>query len=301
MQASKIAVLQGDGRPLSLPAPPVQGPESLAAKVVQVMAALQTTLQVERLVWLFSQSIRDSVPHDGMRYAHAEESVEAAWGLQEGEALNYRLTLDGDGLGELTLFGRQPLCEHTLGLLDYFTGCLLHPLSNALAHRRLERSATRDPLTGIGNRRALEEAVAREVAFARRHGTPFSLVVADIDHFKVINDTHGHDAGDDALCSVVACFREEMRAADTLYRFGGEEFVVLLANTDLKGASNQAERLRNGVAARIHRCGPSRIAMTASFGVGEWQPEEPCEQLFRRADAALYEAKHQGRNRVCTG
>ncbi|MEQ9642539.1 MAG: diguanylate cyclase [Alphaproteobacteria bacterium] len=167
---------------------------------------------------------------------------------------------------------------------------------------RLERLATTDELTGLANRRAFITVAGREIGRAQRYGQPLSIVVADIDHFKRVNDTHGHAAGDVALRvfaeAMNSCLRQDV---DRAARLGGEEFAVLLPATDPGGARAVAERMREAVAAATVAHDSAVFTMTASFGIAAWQPGEPGpESMLSRADGALYDAKRAGRNRVMT-
>lgn len=157
------------------------------------------------------------------------------------------------------------------------------------------RLSLTDALTGLGNRRMLDEVLAREVERCRRHGSPLSLTILDIDHFKRVNDTWGHDVGDRILRETGAVLQQSMRLCDIATRMGGEEFVLLLPSTDIPEAVLCAERLRSAMAA--HDFGLS-AAVTASFGVATLAAGEDGPALLARADGGLYQAKGQGRNRV---
>ena len=153
-----------------------------------------------------------------------------------------------------------------------------------------------DPLTGLFNRRSLEEHAAREIAHCRRHGVPLSAIVFDIDHFKRINDTRGHLAGDEVIRAVARRVAMELRASDIAFRLGGEEFLLLLPSTAANGAATLAERLRAGLASTpLEALG---APVTASFGVAELGPGETWNDALRRADQAMYRAKREGRDRV---
>lgn len=159
---------------------------------------------------------------------------------------------------------------------------------------RLTALATTDPLTGLANRRAFDEALAREVALAERGVHPVSLVVLDVDHFKGFNDTFGHQVGDEVLRQVASAARGCCRATDLATRFGGEEFTVLLPATNLDGAIALAERIRQAVAV-----GPwSLRPVTVSAGVATLVSGEDTAGLIEAADRAMYRAKRNGRNRV---
>jgi diguanylate cyclase (GGDEF)-like protein len=163
----------------------------------------------------------------------------------------------------------------------------------------LAQTARLDPLTGVLNRRAIEAEASREISRARRTGSPMALIEIDIDHFKKVNDTHGHRAGDNALRALVKVLNQELREVDMIGRFGGEEFIVLLPDTTAVVGAGVAERLREVVEATPVPTPKSEINMTISIGVTQLLPMDPdWEPMLDRADEALYAAKHEGRNRV---
>lgn len=158
---------------------------------------------------------------------------------------------------------------------------------------QLIRLATRDPLTGAGNRRALEGKLSEVVSSFRRNRHPASLVILDLDHFKAVNDAHGHATGDEILRSVTEIVNLRIRVTDSLYRIGGEEFVIVIEGQDIAGASHLAEQLRMIVEA--NELVPDR-SVTISLGVAQLRENESANDWLHRADEALYEAKREGRN-----
>lgn len=166
------------------------------------------------------------------------------------------------------------------------------------ALERVNELATRDELTGAYNRRVLVEQLERQVVYKDRYGSAASLVMIDLDHFKDINDSHGHAVGDQALRLVVGTLGAELREGDLLARFGGEEFLVLLPLTGGEAARMLAERLRCAVAGIELADGARMVPLRASFGVAELAAGERVGGWLRRADLALYTAKREGRNRV---
>lgn len=166
----------------------------------------------------------------------------------------------------------------------------------------LVRQATTDPLTGLNNRRQYEELFTKELARAQRKGTALALCIIDLDHFKQVNDTWGHSAGDQVLRNVAQLCRDNFRTIDILGRLGGEEFVVLLPDTDLATAGHIARRFIETLAATPIALGDANMRVTATVGVVERRADEDqLESLVQRADKALYEGKHAGRNRVVVG
>ncbi|MEO5342896.1 MAG: transporter substrate-binding domain-containing protein [Gammaproteobacteria bacterium SHHR-1] len=165
-------------------------------------------------------------------------------------------------------------------------------------NRQLQILAATDPLTQLANRLRLDAVLAEEYARRQRYPGTFSLIMLDIDHFKQVNDEHGHQLGDQVLIGVAALLREHSRSTDTAGRWGGEEFLIICPATPLEGAAQLAEHLRQQIAEQefpqVGRC-------TASFGVSEYRQEDSLDRLLQRADQALYQAKAEGRNRVsCT-
>jgi diguanylate cyclase (GGDEF)-like protein len=165
----------------------------------------------------------------------------------------------------------------------------------------LRKLALTDPLTGASNRRHFFEEGDRELSRARRHGLPVALLALDLDHFKRVNDTYGHPAGDLVLQKVVECIQNQLRESDVLGRLGGEEFGVLAPECPLEAALRLAERLRGAVEKLVVASGQDEIGLTVSIGVVVCDPHNELGPSLDRADRALYEAKAAGRNQVAAG
>jgi diguanylate cyclase (GGDEF)-like protein len=172
-------------------------------------------------------------------------------------------------------------------------------LSNADSVRRLEELATTDGLTGCYNKRHFNEQLKAKLSAAERFGRKLSLVITDIDHFKIVNDTYGHATGDVVIKELGAILNRLKRETDLVARFGGEEFCLLCEETDAKGAMHLAERLRVELENTSFETELGTLKVTCSLGVATY-PEHARERegLFESADRALYKAKHSGRNRV---
>jgi diguanylate cyclase (GGDEF)-like protein len=169
------------------------------------------------------------------------------------------------------------------------------------SERALLRIATTDPLTGAYNRRHYMALLSREHQRAERYGSTFSILMLDIDHFKKINDTYGHPIGDEAIKAMASAASKHLRPSDTLGRFGGEEFVIMLPQTDAAGAVVAAERIRESVAQVAVPAGTRVVRFTVSIGVATFVPKVTVAELLESADQALYAAKTGGRNQVRTG
>jgi diguanylate cyclase (GGDEF)-like protein len=168
------------------------------------------------------------------------------------------------------------------------------------AEQELAQLAATDPLTGLANRRSLDQALRHEWFRAQRSGLPLSLLMIDVDHFKAFNDRHGHQGGDDALRWVAKVISTHVRRpADLVARYGGEEFSVILAETDSAGAQQIADNVRAAVE-QLPLVGSDTSPITVSIGISTWTTASDIslEQLLFAADKALYQAKESGRNRV---
>ena len=163
-------------------------------------------------------------------------------------------------------------------------------------NRLLQEMAATDSLTGLINRRKFDDLTQREIERASRYSRPFSVVMLDLDHFKAVNDEFGHHAGDLALIEVAAVARDTVRSVDSVARWGGEEFIVMLPEVGLVGAARAAERICDAIR-------EARVAggITTSVGVAEYRSGETAEELLGRVDEALYRAKRAGRDRIVIG
>ncbi|MDP9398659.1 MAG: diguanylate cyclase, partial [Actinomycetota bacterium] len=221
-----------------------------------------------------------------------------------GEALALPLCRGSQVVGVLALYGRVdgsafgPAEEEEIATLARQAGIAV---DNVLLHREAQRLSITDPLTGIGNFRYLSMSLGRELERAARYGREVAVLMLDLDHFKQVNDTHGHARGDQVLRELAARVSEQIRDIDILARYGGEEFVLVLPETSAQGAATLAERVCAAVRREPFRGEPGAPALrvTASVGVATFpQHGESPATLLRAADAALYEAKAEGRDRM---
>ncbi|OHC22199.1 MAG: hypothetical protein A3J71_05475 [Pseudomonadales bacterium RIFCSPHIGHO2_02_FULL_60_43] len=273
-------------------------PVSLAQLRQQLSLRLQTSLEAERILELFYSEVQRLVPLSSLSYQLASCDLRLELGERANHSAGYRLNHDGEFLGELTFRRNVRFSEDELGQLESLLASLLFPLRNALLYRAAVQSALRDPLTETGNRIAMQQTLKREVDIARRTLQPLSVLMVDIDHFKRINDSHGHLIGDQALKAVASALKESLRNVDMVFRFGGEEFMVLLSNTNREAASMVGERLRMAVLGIQYLVENRAIELSVSLGCATLLPGESMESLLRRADNALYVSKRDGRNRL---
>lgn len=271
-------------------------PEQLGSRVLELSNILQTTLDIEAQIDLFGKEIQRYLEIDGLVYTLPNNETEIRYGREASERATYSLVLHESALGSIRVCRDLPFSDSELTSLENLLCALIYPLRNALSYKQAVELASRDPLTGVQNRMAMTNAVAREIDLARRQDQALSVLVIDIDHFKQFNDRYGHAFGDDVLVATAQTIANTVRRCDLLFRFGGEEFVVLASHTGADGAMLLAERIRENVAA-LHTVRGRSSEITVSIGVAELDDAEQAEAFFDRADKALYDAKGDGRNR----
>ena len=275
-------------------------PENLGPRVLELSSILQTTLDIGIQIDLFGKEIQRYLAIDGLVYQIPDGGKQIVYGREASHRATYDLKLDQTSLGSIVVCREIPFAEKEIQSLENLLCALVYPLRNALTYKSAVEMASRDPLTGVHNRMALSSSLQREVDLAQRQELPLSLLVIDIDHFKTFNDKHGHAFGDDVLVAVSQTIANTVRRSDLLFRYGGEEFVVLASHTDEQGAKLLAERIRENVAGMQTVRGRG-IDITVSVGVARMHDQEDADAFFERADKALYSAKKNGRNRSALG
>jgi diguanylate cyclase (GGDEF)-like protein len=262
---------------------------------------LQSTLELSKVLELFSDEISAIVPYNGLSYDNDEESFSIRFGDEAQHRCSYTLTLLDKSIGNLVFYREQEFLEGELALLETMIAALIYPLRNAILYKRAIEKAHKDTVTGVSNRTAMDTNLYQEVDLAGRHSQNLSLILLDIDRFKQINDTYGHIAGDTILKRVAESMSETVRGSDIIYRFGGEEFVVVLRSTNHEGAMLLAERIRADVELMHVKYDDLSIQVTLSAGVSSYQSEDTTKSLLERCDSAMYQAKENGRNQVVSG
>ncbi len=268
--------------------------------LLQLASALQSTLDAESLIGIFGKHLSTLVSHRGLQFTNEQASIDVITGDSGPDRVDYPLMLEERLLGHLGVLSAGALSASQKKTVEVLIAGLLQPLRNALMYREAINASARDPLTGVNNRGRFREVMDREVELSRRHGAPLSLIMLDVDRFKSINDTHGHLVGDIALKSIASCTLSCIRDSDILFRYGGEEFCIALANTNLTGARKLAERIRRALEILVVRASGTRLHVTASFGVATLAREDDVTHLVEKADHSLYRAKALGRNCIAT-
>jgi len=265
---------------------------------LKLIQALQTTLDLDVLFGIFFDHIQSVVSFDGFSYQLDLLDVKIQLGRQSIHTSSYRLITQQDYLGEITFYRSKRFPEKELAVLESLLNVVVFPLRNAIRYKDAVSAALADPLTGAGNRIALNNTLQREIELAKRYEQSMAVLMVDLDEFKLINDTHGHNCGDQVLKTLVTTLKEEIRGSDVVFRYGGEEFVILLTNTTLESARYIAERIRNAAwNLNIQQHGED-VTTSVSIGLSMLHPEDTVKRLLERADYAMYTAKNAGKNRV---
>lgn len=273
-------------------------PAAMQPQALHLLALLHTNLDVERLLQDFSHEIAGAISHGTITIDCPDCYLPQP---EDSGPAQYRvhLIVDNEYLCDLIVYGHHRLTMAEQWQMELWLQVLAYPLRNAIQLHKMRTQVFRDPLTGVQNRIAMDQAMSREVASALRHQNDLSMLVIDIDWFKTINDSFGHSTGDLALQVTADLIRSCLRDSDQIFRYGGEEFIVLLSHTDTLGAVILAERIRSTIAKRELLVGDRRIPVTVSIGVTTLAWEDSEDSFFDKADRALYRAKDSGRNKVC--
>ncbi|MFL0797209.1 MAG: GGDEF domain-containing protein [Cellvibrionaceae bacterium] len=264
----------------------------------QLVQQLQSSLDIELVLTYFFKALQQQVAVSSLNYSQSPQKIDLSFGKKDTHTCDYNLKTDTEILGTIEVSRNKRFSEKELSLVESLISTLILPLRNALHYRAALQTALHDPLTGLGNRIALQTTLDREMMLSERHNQPLSLLVIDLDHFKKINDTMGHNMGDAVLTHTAKLMQNTCRNSDVCYRYGGEEFVILLSNTNAAGAELIAERIRRVVEETPVEYNKREAIITASIGIAHYQNGDTTESLFERADKAMYIAKSTGRNQV---
>lgn len=259
---------------------------------------LHSTLDLDKLFEIYNQESKTNVLFDSMSYSHPSDAFTFKTGNRKRHSCQYRLLMGGQNLGEVEFTRSKKFTEPETIKIEYLLSSLLNPLHNSLLYKQAILNSQIDPLTNVNNRTAFDSSLSRELSLAKRHNNDFAMIILDIDKFKNINDSHGHLFGDCVLRDVAGCINKNVRDSDIVFRYGGEEFVILLSNTEEDGAYQLAERIRTSIEKMTCKYGEISTKVTVSQGIGCMKKDEHEVALFDRADKALYKAKDNGRNQT---
>ncbi len=259
---------------------------------------LQTTLDTSDIIQMFAKELQTIVDYKQLTFSVDGQTIITIGERSGSHSCQYNLTIDDVNLGSIRFTRKKRFIEEELAIIERIASTLVFPLRNANLYQSALQSALRDDLTGFGNKRALDAGLHREAELSVRHKTPLSIIMLDVDHFKKINDSMGHLAGDKILKDLAATIKKSSRQSDLCFRYGGEEFLVILDDTDAVQAINIAERIRQSVEQYSYNYNGKIVPVTISLGAATFEENESLETFKDRADKALYKAKGQGRNIV---
>lgn len=290
---------QGNLRLLAGEQSTVQGSSVNSELLLQRLPMLlQTTLDLRQLLQLFHQQLQAVLQQDGLRLQHPPLRQDIKFGNTAHHNCHYQLEIDKQSLGKLSLSRGRRFNDDEIRLIEDLLCKLVYPLRNCQQYQQALDAAMTDKLTGMPNREAFDRHLDREIDLAKRLNLPLSLLVVDIDNFKMINDGYGHSSGDRALTLTAQTLINCLRRSDIAFRYGGEEFTVVLSHCETGTAEQVAERLRQTISQLTCHDGSRSYSLTVSIGLAQMKADENSYQLFDRADNALYQAKADGRNRI---
>jgi len=259
---------------------------------------LQTTLDVYDLLKRFHQVLQTKISYHSFEYIHQESSHALTLGtLAPYEAL-FSLNHNNESLGEIRFTKHSDFQERDREIISDALTQLIYPLRNAISYQAVVMHSVTCSLTGLGNRSSFDQTIEREISLAKRHRTPFALLLLDIDNFKQINDNYGHLSGDAILREMGNIINQQKRNSDQAFRYGGEEFAVILHQRTKIGAAHVAERIRAQIEHHDFMIQGKPLYITVSMGLTQFVVQDTFDTLFMRVDRALYSAKSNGKNQV---
>ncbi len=267
-------------------------------RTLKLAGMLHSSLELKTVLEYFLEAAKVKVNFQSAHYQNDELRTELQFNETQKHSCSYNLTIEDQSLGEITFSSKKRFTKTGLKTIENLLCHLVHPLRNSILYQKALKAAHCDALTGLNNRGALDKTLKREVDISIRHNIPLSLIVLDIDYFKNINDQYGHAVGDKVLQNLSRCIENEIRGCDILFRYGGEEFVIVLTNTDIHGAELLSERIRQAVIDENFIVNEKNIPIRISLGVAQIESDDDAEELFTKTDTALYEAKRSGRNQT---
>lgn len=261
-------------------------------------ALLQTTLDIKEMLNLFSHEISHVVPHSGIEYTHKDTLTNISIGRQTKQKCKFQLLVEKQQLGKITFTSGKPFTQKQSAQLEFLLASLVYPLRNALQYLASLQTPITDALTGKNNRFILSTYLHHEVACYQRFKTPFTMLIVDIDALKDINESHGRKTGDKIIKATANIIAESLRETDTLLRYAGDEFIILLSNTTLSGAHTVAEHLREVIENTQLNHNGNILNFTVSIGGVRINSRDNANSLLAKSYEALRHSKRDGRN--CT-
>ena len=279
---------------------PIKKIESLTEESLRTMYILQSTLDINILIELFDNELKKIVSHDYLNYKNSIENINIDLGEIIKEKLIFNLKINNNSLGKFIIARNIKFNKWEINEIKNLMSVLVQPINNALNYRQAITNASIDPVTKLNNRTLFNKIINQEIDFAQRYKQKLLLMILDLDNFKKINDNFGHNIGDILLSLIGQKLTKFMRRSDLVFRYGGDEFCIILRNTILDGANNLANRVRNNINEKEYDCNDIKIKISVSIGLAELHHDDDCMKFIERADKLLYKAKKAGRNNVKT-
>jgi diguanylate cyclase (GGDEF)-like protein len=265
---------------------------------LKMLQGFQSTLDLHTLLHLLFKELKAQHGLDGARYNCPIPGHNFSTGDTNTHKLEFTLDTSTDQLGKISLYKKNQFSTTTQEQIHNVLTLFLPALKNAIAYLDALIKSLTCPLTKFKNRLAFDEALQREIAFSKRHHTALSIIVLDIDNFKNVNDTYGHAVGDQILVGLAQILMQSKRHTDMIFRYGGEEFILLLNYIPKVGVFKTAERLRKSIEHNSFPFRDESLKITISLGISHYNFEDTDNMFFEKADQALYLAKENGRNRT---
>jgi diguanylate cyclase (GGDEF)-like protein len=272
----------------STTAPSSPEPSSLLEK-------LQVTLALPEMLTIFAQEAAKLINFCGLSFHYDNQEITTANSVPGRQRLSFNLSINNNPIGQLIYNINSNLTRQQLRWLDVLHNQVVYPFRNAISYNKVLKLALIDSLTSIGNRCHFDDMIERNIGHANRHESAFSLMVLDLDEFKQVNDSHGHQEGDEILKAFANILKASVRGNDMVFRLGGDEFTILLDCPKHKAADALAARIQHQVAANPIM---GKYGVSTSIGCAHFEMGDSRDSLFARADEALYSAKALGKN--CT-
>ncbi len=279
---------------------PIKKIESLTDESLRAMYVLQSTLDINILIELFDHELKKMVSQDYLNYKNSIENININLGKIIKEKLIFNLKINNNSLGKFIIARNIKFNKWEINEIKNLMSVLVQPINNALHYRQAITNASIDPVTKLNNRTLFNKIINQEIDFAQRYDQKLLLMMLDLDNFKKINDNFGHNIGDILLSLIGQTLTKFMRRSDLVFRYGGDEFCIILRNSILDGANNLANRIKNNINEKEFDCNGIKIKISVSIGLAGFHHDDDCIKFVERADKLLYKAKKAGRNNVKT-